>query len=84
MDEEEVAATGATVGDDMVARGLARALVRRDRRGDDGRTGARELGGDEGDALDVLVAVLAREAELRRQLAADRLSESASLSQTRR
>ena len=46
-----------------------------DRRGDDGGAGLGELGGDKGDALDVLVAVGAGEAEVGRELAADGLAE---------
>jgi len=60
---------------DDVAGGLARGGEGGDRGGDDGGAGAGEFRGDEADALDVLVAVLAREAELGRELVAHRLAE---------
>lgn len=46
-----------------------------DRGGDDGRSGAGQLGCNKGDAANVLVAILAREAQLRRELTAHRLTE---------
>lgn len=56
---------------DGVTGKLAGLLVGSDGGGNDGGTGAGELGGDEGDALDVGVAVLAGEAELGGELVAD-------------
>lgn len=67
MDEEEGAAQ---VGDGLTG-GLAGVLVGSDGGGDDGGTGAGELTGHEGDALDVLVAVLAAEAQLGREFVTD-------------
>lgn len=70
MDEEEAAVLG-----DGVA-GLATAVCEGgDGSGDDGGAGLGELGGDEGDALDVLVAVVAGEAELGRELGAHGVAE---------
>ncbi len=70
MDQVEV-----TVLLDELARVLAGALERRDGGGDDRGAGSGELRGDEGDAADVLVAVLAAEAKLRGELAAHGLAE---------
>lgn len=70
VDEEEVA-----VLRDGVAGLLAGILERRDRGGDDGGAGLGEFGGDEGDALDVCVAVFAREAEFGGELGADGVAE---------
>ena len=70
VDEVEVA-----VLLDQLAGVLARLLEGGDGRGDDGGAGAGQLRGDEGDAADVLVAVLLGEAQLRRQLRAHRLSQ---------
>ena len=56
---------------DGVAGELAGVLVGSNWRGNARGAGAGELAGDEGDALDVGVAVLAAEAELRGQLVAD-------------
>ena len=50
---------------------LSALLVRGNWRGDDSGTGLGELSGNEGDALDVLVTILAREAKFGRELVAD-------------
>ena len=56
---------------DERARVAAHLLVRRDRRDDHDRAGAREPRGDPADARDVRVAVLLREAEALREMRAD-------------
>lgn len=61
---------GASLGDG-VARELAGLLVRSNGGGDDSGTGTGQLGGHEGNALDVGVAVLAGEAQLGGELVAD-------------
>ena len=66
MDEEE----GSAQVRNGLASGLPRVLVGSNGGGDDGSTGAGQLTGDEGNALDVLVAVLTAEAQLRRELVA--------------
>lgn len=70
VDKEE----GAGLGDDVTG-SLARVLVRSNGSGDDSSTSAGELAGNEGDALDVLVTVLAAEAELRGELVTDSVTE---------
>ena len=50
------------------------AVVRSDRRADGDAPGAGDLGGDESDAADVQVAVLAREAELGREVVAHQIA----------
>lgn len=70
VDEEE----GAELLDDL-ARGVTAGLEGRDGSGDDGGAGLGQLGGDEADAVDVLLAVLAREAELGGELGADGVAE---------
>ena len=70
VDEEE----GAELLDDL-ARGVAAGLEGRDRGGDDGGAGLGQLRGHEADAVDVLLAVFAGEAELRGQLGADGVAE---------
>ena len=60
---------------DGVAGVLAGGLVGGDRGGDDRGTSAGQLGSDEGNALDVGVAVLAGEAELGGELVADGVTE---------
>src|SRR5699024_7541237 len=67
VDEEE----RATQLGDGVTGGLARVLVGGNGGGDIGGTGAGQLTSDEGDTLDVLVAVLAGEAELGGERVAD-------------
>lgn len=67
VDEEE----GATEVGDGLAGSLTRVLVGGDRGRDDGGTGAGEFACDEGDALDVGVAVFAAEAEFGGELVAD-------------
>ena len=59
---------------DGLARRLARRLVRRDGRDEHGHAVAREQVRDEGDARDVEVAVLAREAEALREMRADEVA----------
>ena len=54
-----------------LSRGLATRLKRGDGPADHGGTSFGEFGGDEGDALDVFVAVLTGETEFGRELAAD-------------
>jgi hypothetical protein len=70
VDEEEVA----ELLDDL-AGGVTAGLEGRDGSGDDGGAGLGELGGDEADAVDVLLAVLAGEAQLGGELGADGLAE---------
>ena len=70
VDEEEVARLG-----DDVPSVLARLLVRGNGGGNHGGTGAGELGGDESNALDVLVTVLASEAQLGGELVADSVTQ---------
>lgn len=70
VDEEE--GTGLL---DKVAGLVASVLEGGDGGGDDGGTGLSELGGDEGDAGDVAVAVLAAEAEFGGELGADGLAD---------
>ena len=70
VDEEE----GAELLDDL-ARGVAAGLEGCDRGGDDGGAGLGQLRGHEADAVDVLLAVFAGEAELRGQLGADGVAE---------
>lgn len=60
---------------DHGAGSLARLVVRSDGGGDDGGTGASELGCDETDTSDVLVTVLLGEAELLAQLVTDGITE---------
>lgn len=60
---------------DGLTGGLARVLVGSNGRGNDGGTGLGELGGDESNALDVLVAVLPGEAQLGGELGADGVTE---------
>lgn len=64
VNEEKGAATGATILDDKVLGRFAGPFKGSDGSGDDGRAGTGELGGDKGDALDVLVSVFLGEAEL--------------------
>lgn len=70
VDEEE--GSGSLDG---VARHLSALLVGSDGGGDDGGTGLGEFRGNEGDALDVLVAIVAGEAEFGRELVADGVTE---------
>ena len=67
VDEEE----RATQLGDGITGGLARVFVGGNGGGDDGGTGAGQLTSDERDTLDVLVAVLAGEAQLGGELVAD-------------
>jgi hypothetical protein len=70
MHQEE--STG--LGDGVTSK-LAGLLVGSNGSGDDGGTGAGKLGGNEGNALDVGVAVLAGEAQLRGELVANGVSQ---------
>jgi hypothetical protein len=70
VDEEEVA----ELLDDL-ARGVAAGLERCDGSGDHGGAGLGQLGGDEADAVDVLLAVFAGEAQLGGELGADGVAE---------
>jgi hypothetical protein len=70
VDEEEVA----ELLDDL-ARGVAAGLEGCDRSGDHGSAGLGQLGGDEADAVDVLLAVFAGEAQLGGELGADGVAE---------
>lgn len=70
VNEEELTGLG-----DGVLGVLAGALVGSDGGSDDSGTGAGQLGGDEGDALDVGVAVLGGEAQLGGELVADSVTE---------
>lgn len=65
---------GTSLGDGVTGV-LARLLVRSDGGSDDGGTGAGQLGGDEGNTLDVLVTVLAGEAQLGGELVADSVTQ---------
>lgn len=67
VNEEERATQ---VGDSLTG-SLAGLLVGSDGGGDDGGTGTSQLTGNEGDTLDVLVAVLAAEAKLGGELVTD-------------
>lgn len=70
VDKEELTGLG-----DGVLGVLAGALVRSDGGGDDGGTGAGQLGGDERNALDVGVTVLGGEAQLGGELVTDSVTE---------
>lgn len=71
VDEEERATK---VGDGLTG-SLAGLLVGSDRGGDDSGTGTGQLTGNKGDALDVLVAVLAAETKLRGKLMTDSVTQ---------
>lgn len=71
VDEEERATK---VGDGLTG-SLAGLLVGGDRGGDDSGTGTGQLTGNKGDALDVLVAVLAAETKLRGKLMTDSVTQ---------
>lgn len=70
VDKEE----GTGLGNGILG-SLAGVLVRGNRSSNDGSTGLGELSGNEGDALDVGVAIFAAESELGRELMADSVTE---------
>lgn len=75
MDVEAGAATSTTVLEDVLEGCLSGVFEGSDGSSNDGGAGLGELGSDEGNALDVLVSVLAREAEFGRKLRANSLTE---------
>ena len=71
---EDISTSTSGVGDCRLE-GRATILMRRNGCCDDCRTGPRQLGCDEGDALQMLVALIGQEAELGRKLRTDRVAQ---------